>query len=316
MPEKTEPEKAGSQKTDSQKVGVVGLGLMGLVLAAKLVRAGYEVRGYDIDNERMLLLEKNGGTPAESPAGAAAGASFVILSLLNSDIVREVCFGAGGFTAGGFTAGGLMESAGEPLLVIDTTTSRPEDSIETAAGLRERGISFLDVSLSGSRDDIVALAGGDESDLERARPVIAAFARSCHQMGPSGAGARTKLIVNLISGLNRLVMAEGLVLGMKSGMDMEVLLEVLKDTAAYSKAMANRGERMVRADYGNPSSRIRQHHKDVRLILEQGRLFNTPMFLSGVHDQILQAAELGGLEDADNAAAIEVLRRLAGIPSS
>jgi 3-hydroxyisobutyrate dehydrogenase-like beta-hydroxyacid dehydrogenase len=293
------------EKAMPQKLCVVGLGLMGTVLAAKLVRAGYEVRGYDIDKERMSLLEENGGTPAESPAGAAAGAAFVVLSLMNSDIVREVCFGAEGF----------IESAEESLLVIDTTTSRPEDSIETAAGLRRRGFSFLDVSLSGSRDDIVALAGGDESDLERARPVIAAFARSCHHMGPSGAGARTKLIVNLISGLNRLVMAEGLVLGMKSGMDMEALLEVLKDTAAYSKAMVHRGGRMVRADYDNPSSRIRQHHKDVRLILEQGRLFNTPMFLTGVHDQILQAAELGGLEDADNAALIEVLRRLAGIPS-
>jgi 3-hydroxyisobutyrate dehydrogenase-like beta-hydroxyacid dehydrogenase len=230
----------------------------------------------------------------------------VVLSLLNSEIVREVCF----------EAGGLAEAGREGLIVIDTTTARPEDSIRTASELSEREIHFLDVSLSGSRNDIVALAGGDETDLDTARPVIGAFARSCHYMGPSGAGAQTKLIVNLISGLNRLVMAEGLVLGMKTGMDMENLLDVLKDTSAYSKAMANRGERMVQADYENPSSRVRQHHKDVRLILEQGRRFNVPMLLSSVHQQVLQAAELGGLGDADNAAAVEVLRRWAGIPSA
>ncbi|MBT4093795.1 MAG: NAD(P)-dependent oxidoreductase, partial [Nitrospinaceae bacterium] len=180
---------------------------------------------------------------------------------------------------------------------------------------RELGVSFLDTSLSGSRDNIVALAGGDEGALDKARPVIDTFARSCHYMGESGKGARTKLIVNLISGLNRLVMAEGLVFGMKAGMDMESLLEVLMDTAAYSKAMASRGKRMIDADYENPSSRIRQHHKDVRLILEQGQRLNSPMLLSNIHKQVLQAAENGGLEDADNAAAIEVFRRLAGIPS-
>lgn len=290
----------------SDRVGLIGLGLMGSVLASKLVRAGYEVQGYDIDPSRMRLLEENGGTPAGSPAEAADDAWFVVLSLLNSEIVREVCFGADG----------LAWAGKEGLIVIDTTTARPEDSVRTAAELGERGIRFLDVSLSGSRNDIVALAGGDKDALDSARPIIDTFARSCHYMGPSGAGARTKLIVNLISGLNRLVMAEGLVLGMKTGMDMENLLKVLKDTSAFSKAMANRGERMVRAEYENPGSRVRQHHKDVRLILEQGRRFNVPMLLSSVHQQVLQAGELGGLGDADNAAAIEVLRRWAGIPSA
>ncbi len=111
-------------------------------------------------------------------------------------------------------------------------------------------------------------------------------------------------------------MAEGLVLGMKTGVDMQKLLDVLLDSSAYSKALATRGERMIKGDYEKPSSRVQQHHKDVRLIMEQGQLYGAPMFLSAVHQQVLQAAELGGLGDADNAAAIEVLRRWAGIPST
>ncbi len=134
-------------------------------------------------------------------------------------------------------------------------------------------------------------------------------------MGPNGAGARAKLVINLVLGLTRLALAEGLVLGMKSGLEMEGLLEVLKDSAAYSKAMDQRGPRMIHADYANPLSRVRQHHKDVRLMLEQGQKLGAPMLLSTVHQQVLQAAEMGGLGDADTAAIIEVFRRMAGIPS-
>ena len=145
--------------------------------------------------------------------------------------------------------------------------------------------------------------------------VIGCFARSVYHLGPNGAGARTKLIINHVLGLNRLALAEGLVAGMKAKVDMETLLEVLKDSAAYSKAMDQRGQIMIRADYGNPISRIRQHHKDVRLILEQGQKLGSPMPLEQVHQQVLQAAEMNGLADADTGAIIEVLRRLAGIPS-
>ncbi len=294
----------------AERVGVVGLGLMGSALSAALLRAGFEVQGCDIDPARAEELKGRGGHPASSPRGAAAGARFAVLSLLHSGIVREVCLGRDG----------LAEGAGEGLIVIDTSTSRPEDSAQIARELRERGVAFLDASLSGtSRDawerNLVAMVGGEAGDFERARPLLAAFARSVYHLGPSGAGARTKLIVNLVLGLNRLALAEGLVLGMKAGMEMETLLAVLKDSAAYSRAMDQRGERMVRADYGSPLSRVRQHHKDVRLILEQGRRFGAPTLLSAVHQQVLQAAEAGGLAEADTSAIIEVLRRFAGIPS-
>jgi len=295
----------------AEKVGVVGLGLMGSALSGNLVRAGYEVRGYDIAAERMAELEERGGTPAASPGGAAAGARFVVLSLLHSGIVREVCFGEGG----------IAEAAGEGLIVIDTTTSRPEDSAGTAAELRGRGIGFLDASLSGTSGDaweggLVAMVGGEAADFERAKPLLDVWARSVYHLGPNGAGARVKLIVNLVLGLNRLALAEGLVLGMKAGLDLETLLTVLKDSAAYSKAMNQRGDRMIRADYANPVSRLRQHHKDVRLMLEQGQRLGAPLLLSAVHQQVLQAGELGGLADADTSAIIEVLRRWAGIPSA
>ncbi|MBI3128397.1 MAG: NAD(P)-dependent oxidoreductase [Candidatus Tectomicrobia bacterium] len=292
------------------KVGVIGLGLMGSALSGNLIQSGYEVSGFDIEPARVKELEGRGGRPASSPAGAARGAQFVITSLLYSSTVREVCLGKDG----------VAEAAEPGLIVIDASTSSPDDSAETARLLRERGIGFLDASLSGASNDawarrLVAVVGGEKADFERARPVIDCFSRSVYHLGANGAGALTKLIINHVLGLNRLVLAEGLVFGMKAGVEMETLLAVLKDSAAYSKAMDQRGRIMIEADYGNPVSRVRQHHKDVRLILAQGQKLGAPMPLEQAHQQVLQAAEVNGLADADTGAIIEVLRRLAGIPS-
>lgn len=295
---------------ESVKIGIVGLGLMGTAMSQKLMEEGHSVRGFDIDGGRLDALAANGGTPASSAAEAAEDAQFVIISLLYSHVVRETCLGDGG----------IASVAREGLVIIDTSTSSPDDSEKLGADLRERGIGFLDASLSGSRNQvlegkIVSVVGGEDSDFEAGEPILATFARSIHHMGPNGAGARTKLVINLVLGLTRLALSEGLVLGMKSGLDMERVLEVLKDSAAYSKAMDQRGPRMIHADYEEPLSRIKQHHKDVRLMLEQGQKLGSPMLLSSVHQQVLQAAEHGGLADADTAAIIEVFRRMAGIPS-
>ena len=295
---------------ESVNIGIVGLGLMGTAMSQKLMQEGHRVRGFDIDQSRLDALAENGGTPTGSAAEAAEDAQFVIISLLYSHVVRETCLGDGGIAS--VARGGLI--------IIDTSTASPDDSAKLGKDLRAMNIGFLDASLSGSRNNvlegkIVSVVGGEESDFEAAKPILAEFARSIHHMGPNGTGARTKLVINLVLGLTRLALSEGLVLGMKSGLEMEGLLEVLKDSAAYSKAMDQRGPRMIHADYDNPLSRIKQHHKDVRLMLEQGQKLGSPMLLSSVHQQVLQAAELGGLADADTAAIIEVFRRMAGIPS-
>jgi len=293
-----------------EKIGLIGVGLMGSAMSEQLLNAGYEVQGFDIDTKRLNDLEKRGGVAAPSPGAAIEGAQAVILSLMTSYVIREVCFGAGG----------IVEAKPSDLLVIDTSTSRPEDSVANAEKLRGNGVAFVDASLSGSSPmirtkNIVAMVGGERADFERAKPILETFARSVYHLGANGAGARTKLIVNLILGLNRMAVAEGLCLGMKSGMDMETLLTVLKDSFAYSKAMENRGERMINADYDDPMSRLFQHHKDVGLMLEQGQNMGSPMPLLSALKQVLVSAEATGLGQLDTSAIIEVLRRGAGIPS-
>ncbi|MFL2931361.1 MAG: NAD(P)-dependent oxidoreductase [bacterium] len=294
----------------SKIVGVIGLGLMGLAMSKKLIEAKFEVQGFDIDQKRVDELIAEGGKSVTSAKEAAIGADFLITSLLYSEVVREVCLGKDG----------ICESGNKGLIVIDTSTSRPEDSIQTGSDMKKEGYQFLDASLSGGSPDVlkrnmVAMVGGDEEAFSKATEVLDVFSRSIYHLGSNGAGARTKLIVNQVLGLNRLVLAEGLVMGMKAEMDTETLLKVLKDSAAYSKAMDTRGEIMINGAYDPPISRIKQHHKDVRLILEQGQKLASPTLLSQIHLQVLQAAEQSGLGESDTGSIIEIFRRLAGIPS-
>jgi 3-hydroxyisobutyrate dehydrogenase-like beta-hydroxyacid dehydrogenase len=163
------------------------------------------------------------------------------------------------------------------------------------------------------KKDLIVIAGGVDDDFEACRPYFAAFSRAAYHMGPIGSGALTKLIINLILAGNRLALAEGLVLGMKAGVDGESLLTVLQDGACSSKTMIDKGPKMLKGDY-TPQGQVKISLKDARLTLEQGSRFGSPMLITSLWAQIQQAAYEKGLGDYDSVAYFEVLRELAGLP--
>jgi 3-hydroxyisobutyrate dehydrogenase-like beta-hydroxyacid dehydrogenase len=284
-------------------VAAIGLGLLGSALTATLLDRGYEVVGDDPDPSRVAEHVERGGRAAASVAAAVADVEFVLLALPTSEIVRDVCLGSDGIAA----------SATSGTIVVDATTARPSDTIATGRALAEHGIGFVDASVSGSsamawERDIVIMVGGPDDEVARARPMLSALARSVRHVGPLGAGTRTKLIVNLALGVHRLALAEALVLGERAGLDLDRLLDVLKDSAAYSKAMDGWGDRMVAGDHDRPRSRIRQHAKDVGLMLAEGAAVDAPMPLTSTLARVLDLAQAQGLSDADNSAVIAVLR--------
>jgi 3-hydroxyisobutyrate dehydrogenase-like beta-hydroxyacid dehydrogenase len=292
----------------AERVGIVGMGLMGQAFVHHLLEFGFQVQGYDLNERSMAKLHERGGTPAESPAAAARGARWLITSLPNSDIVREVALGVNG----------IAEGAARGLIVADTSTSRPEDSEKLSVELAKRGVRFLDACVSGTsamawKKDLIVIAGGAAEDFEAAKPLFAGFSRAAYHMGPAGSGALTKLIINLVLFGNRLALAEGLVLGMKAGMAGESLLRVLQDGACSSKTMIDKGPKMLNADY-TPEGQVKISLKDGRLAMEQGMRLGVPMFVGSLWTQIQQAAYQQGLADMDSVAFIEVLRGLAGLP--
>jgi len=292
----------------AETIGIVGMGLMGQAFIHHLIESGFAVQGYDVNERSMAKLRERGGTPVESPAAAARGARWLVTSLPNSGIVREVVLGPSG----------VAEGATRGLIVADTSTSRPEDSERLGAELASRGIRFLDACVSGTsamawNKDLVVIAGGAAEDFEAAKPLFAGFSRAAYHMGAVGSGALTKLIINLILFGNRLALAEGLVLGMKAGMDGESLLRVLQDGACSSKTMIDKGPKMLKGDY-TPEGQVKISLKDGRLAVEQGMRLGAPMLVGGLWTQLQQAAYQQGLADMDSVAFIEVLRGLAGLP--
>lgn len=290
------------------RVGIVGVGLMGQALAHHLLQAGFEVQGFDVDGKRMDEFAVRGGIRVDSPAAAARGVPWLVTSLPTSDVVRTAVLGPDG----------IAEGAAQGMILADATTSRPEDSERMGAELAERGIRFLDAAVSGTsamawQKDLVIIAGGAPEDFEACRPYFQAIGRAAYRMGPVGAGALTKLIINLILAGNRLALAEGLVLGMKAGMEGESLLAVLQDAACGSKTMRDKGPKMLQGEY-SPQGLVRIGLKDSHLMLEQGRRLGVPLLMTSLWSQILQGASAAGLAERDTVAFIEVLRELAGLP--
>ncbi|MEW6334159.1 MAG: NAD(P)-dependent oxidoreductase [Thermodesulfobacteriota bacterium] len=291
----------------AMRVGIVGMGLMGQAFILNLRKSDFSIQGFDTDPARMDDLQKIGGEPVDSPAAAARGVKWVITSLPNSGIVREAALGAGG----------IVEGAREGLYLIDTTTSRPEDSERIADELARSGIHFLDAAVSGTSTmarakDLIVIAGGKKEDFEACRPVFEGFSRAAYHMGPVGSGARTKLVVNLILGGNRLALAEGLVLGEKAGLELKSLLSVLQDGACSSKTMIDKGPKMIDADYTR-QGQIKTALKDSRLMIEQGQRLGAPLLLTNIWSQLLQTAYEKGYAEKDSVAFIEILRGMAGL---
>ena len=292
----------------SQQVAVIGLGLMGSRMSANLLSAGLDLRGYDVDRARRDDFADAGGTLANSPAEAVQGCWAAVLSLPTSDIAREVCLGNAG----------ISEARVGDLRVYDTTTGPPEDAVEFAAALAEHGVSYSDSTVSGNgevagRGELVVMMGGSEESYQLGLPIFEAIGRSHHHIGPVGSGARMKLIVNHVLSIHRLALAEGLVVAELGGMDLDKTLAVLMDSLAYSKAMDLWGNRMIAGDHEIPFARLKQSHKDSRLIVQHGLDLGAPMDLVSVVLAALAEGEDEGLADYDNSAVMEVVRRRGGI---
>jgi 3-hydroxyisobutyrate dehydrogenase-like beta-hydroxyacid dehydrogenase len=281
-------------------VGLVGLGLLGGALAERLLAAGHAVLGFDVDPARGAALRARGGRTAKDAAGVAAACRRILLSLPDSRVARTVLHGMDGRLGAG-------------RIVVDTTTGTPGDAARTGAWLAARGAAYLDATISGNSDqvrkrEVVVLAGGPLAAFEESRDLFDAFAREAFHLGPWGRGAEMKLVTNLVLGLNRAVLAEGLAFASALGFDPARTLAILRASPAYSRSMDVKGDKMVRGDFA-PVARLSQHRKDVRLILEAGRRARARLPLSRTHLKLLDQAVAAGLGGLDNSAILRVMGR-------
>ena len=286
-------------------VAVIGLGLMGEVYVRRLLDARIPVIGYDIDPSKRDRLDAIGGGSVESIAELAKPARCIIIAVFSTDEVEDVI------------EQHLLPALGEgsKKIVLCMSTCDPDKVSALAERVIPRGIHYLDVPVSGTSEQVrrgegVALVGGDVAILAEVKPLLdILFARSFH-VGKIGDGGRAKLAVNLILGLNRLALAEGLVFAERMGLDPAAFLEVARGSASYSQVMDTKGPKMVRGDF-SPEGRARQTLKDVHLMLGQAMALGQRLNMLEVHEDVLQSCVRAGEADMDNSVVIREVRRRA-----
>ncbi len=288
---------------DNSPVAVIGLGLMGEVYAKRLIDAGIPVTGFDIDAGRRTRLAEIGGKPANTIAELAKPARCIIIAVFNTDQVEAV--------VENHLLPGLGEGSNK--IVLCMSTCNPDRVAALAARVIPRGIRYLDVPVSGTSDQVrrgdgVALIGGERAIAEEVAPIFdALFARRFH-IGKIGDGGRAKLAVNLILGLNRLALAEGIVFAERLGLDPAAFLAVAQGSASYSQVMDTKGLKMIRRDF-TPEGRAKQTLKDARIMLEQAATLGQRLSMLEVHADVLEACVRAGEGELDNSVIINEVRR-------
>jgi len=287
----------------TQSVGVVGLGLLGQAFVSRLLGAGFEVVGFDIDRAKNIKLVERGGHPADSVGDLARRCDPIVLAVFSTDQVEDV------------NERELLPAAGDgsAKIVLCASTCDPERIARLAQRVGKRGLRLLETPVSGAsgqvaRGEGVGLIGGDAEVIRAVEGVLRAlFARHFH-IGKIGDAGRAKLAINLILGLNRLAMAEGLVFAERLGLDPEAFLNLARSSAAYSQVMDTKGAKMIHGEFA-AEGRITQHLKDVDLMLEQAQRAKQQLPLAEIHADVLRACVRQGEGDLDNSAVIKEIRR-------
>ena len=292
----------------NKSIGIIGIGLMGAAFAQRLVAAGFGVTGYDVDAYKTARMsgappEGLGGTPAPSIAELAKTCNPILVAVFSTEQVEDV------------VENGLLPALGESsnAIVLVASTCDPDRIAALAARVAPRGLRFLETPVSGTsaqvaRGEGVGLIGGEAAIAAEIEPVLRALFPKYFLIGKVGDGGRAKLAVNLILGLNRLALAEGLVFAERLGLDPAAFLDVAQNSAAYSQIMDVKGARMVRREFA-PEGRARQTLKDVNLMLDQARALGQALPLLAVHAEVLQACLSHGEGELDNSVVVEEIRR-------
>lgn len=293
---------------NGQRIGFVGLGLMGFEMVKNLLSAGYAVVGYDLDRQKIAAAVRLGAAGIDRPDHLAAEVDVIMLSLPNSQVVDQVVT----------NELKLFDTGRKGQALIDMTTADPSMSEMLADRLKPYGIDMLDATISGgpgtfARKEATLMAGGEAAVFERCRPILAALSEHVLHVGQNGAGALVKLMVNLISGVSRMALAEGLALCRRAGVDQHMLLEVLRRSPHYSRSMETKAVRMIAQNFSPAAGKLAFHLKDVRLMLELGKRLNFPLPLTSLHAQALTAEVAKGRGDRDNTAIISFYEDLANL---
>ncbi len=250
------------------RIGFIGTGIMGTPMSGHLAKAGYEITLFDINRESSELAAApyNNVTAADSPMDVGKESDIVITMLPSGKPVQEVAIGEKGLIYG-LKPGSLL---------LDTSSSEPDLTIETAAALKEKGIDMVDSPVSGAQwgaeaAELVFMVGGEKDAVERVRPILNVMGNRIFHLGPIGSGHTMKSINNMITSMTFLATAEGLAAGKKAGLDPEIMTDVLNESTGMSWISNTQiKQRIISRTFDDPF-KLRLMLKDINIAVKKAK---------------------------------------------
>lgn len=293
------------------KIGVVGLGIMGGSFARNLIDGGFSVTGVDVVAENVQKIVDAGGTAAATPKGAALVSDVIITSLPSVAALETVVSGPDG----------LVDAAKDGLLVIECSTFPIADKEAARDALAAIGGTMLDCPISGTGSqavtkDLAVYASGDKAAYEKLGPVFDGFARVHSHVGDFGAGSKMKFVANHLVHIHNVASAEAMVLGMKAGLDPQVIYDVITQGAGNSRILELRGPMMVADKYDDATMKMDVWQKDMTVIGEFADSINCPVPVFAACIPMYLSALAKGMDKLDTAAVCRVMEQMAGYDRS
>ena len=292
-------------------VAFIGLGIMGKPMARNLLKGGCTVRVFDVRTSAMEVISSKGAVLATSPANAAVDAEFIFTMLPSGKEVNQAVFGENGFA----------QSMTENCLFIDTSTILPADTDEISAKLAAKGLKMMDAPVgrlaqNAIEGTLLFMVGGLESDLENVRPLLNLLGDEIVHCGAVGMGARMKIVNNYQSTALNILTAETLTLAKASGLDVNLAVEVMRETTAGRGHMNATYPNQVLSGNIEPGFMIDLAHKDLGLALETTAALRVPAFLGAAARQAYSIAQSNGQGRKDWTSVYLTLQQLAGMDTS
>ena len=289
------------------KIGFIGLGIMGKPMSKNLLKAGYKLVVFDIVKDALAEVVASGAEQGSSPKDVASKSDIVITMLPNSPHVKTVVLGKDG----------VIEGAKPGTLVVDMSSIAPLASQEVAAELGKKGIDMIDAPVSGGEPKAVdgtlaIMVGGKEEHFNKAKDILLKMGASAVLCGDIGAGNVTKLSNQIVVALNIAAMSEAYVLAAKSGVDPAKVFDAIKGGLAGSTVLNAKSPMVLEGNY-KAGFRIELHIKDLQNALDTAHEIGTPIPLTSVVMEMMQALKVEGKQKDDHGGLIQFYEKMAGV---
>ncbi len=288
-------------------VGFIGLGNMGNPIAGNVLKSGVRMTVFDKNASAMANLVEAGAKAAASAKEVVENAEVVITCLPGSPEVEALYLGAGG----------LIELAKPGVTLVDLSSVLPSTPRKLEPLAKARGVAFLEAPVSGGvtgarAATLAVMTGGDAAVLERVRPILRAIGPNIYHVGPVGSGNTIKAINNMMSSVNAIAMMEGMILGIKAGLDLKTMAEIVKASSGNSNALARVDRALIPRNF-EPGFKVALMNKDLETFNTIAKELHVPVSFSNIAQRYQQAALAAGLGEKDTTVSFTVIEKLAGV---